>query len=62
MMLFYYLWKSSINNHLWWSVQTYEGNEKKLIDKFTSIIKHISNERSVSGKIMVKKRDANIKN
>lgn len=38
-----FLWKSSVNNHLWWSTQTREGNGKLLVDKFTSVLYHISN-------------------
>jgi hypothetical protein len=38
-------WKSSINNHLWWSAQTCEGKYGKLlIDKFTPVLYHISNK------------------
>jgi len=39
-----FLWKSSINNHLWWSAQTCEGNGKLLVDKFISVLYHISNK------------------
>ena len=39
-----FLWKSSINNHLWWSAQTCEGNGKLLVNKFISVLYHISNK------------------
>jgi len=29
-----YLWKSSINNHLWWSAQTCEENTDLLVENF----------------------------
>ncbi|CAI6365786.1 unnamed protein product [Macrosiphum euphorbiae] len=38
-----YLWKSSINNHLWWSAQTCEENADLLEDKIISILYHIAN-------------------
>lgn len=38
-----YLWKTSINNNLWWSSQTCKGDELLLIQKFTSVIYHIDN-------------------
>lgn len=36
-------WKTSIINNLWWSAQTCNGDGKLLIEKFTSILHHISN-------------------
>ncbi|KAL4098108.1 hypothetical protein QTP88_022777 [Uroleucon formosanum] len=38
-----YLWKTSINNHLWWSSKTCKGDGLLLTQKFTSVLKHISN-------------------
>ncbi|CAI6373647.1 unnamed protein product [Macrosiphum euphorbiae] len=38
-----YLWKTSINNHLWWSSQTCNGDGSLLVEKFTSVLNHISN-------------------
>lgn len=38
-----YLWKSSINNHLWWSAQTCGENSDLLVDKFISILNHVAN-------------------
>jgi hypothetical protein len=48
-----FLWKSSINNHLWWSAQTCQGNGKILVEKFLSVLHHISNEHEskTSGEI-----------
>ncbi|KAL4152882.1 hypothetical protein QTP88_000715 [Uroleucon formosanum] len=40
-----YLWKTSINNHLWWSSKTCKGDGLLLTQKFTSVLKHISNIR-----------------
>ncbi|KAL4126059.1 hypothetical protein QTP88_010290 [Uroleucon formosanum] len=38
-----YLWKTSINNHLWWSSKTCKGDGLLLTQKFTSVLKYISN-------------------
>jgi len=38
-----YLWKSSINNHLWRSAQTCEENSDLLVNKFLFILYHIAN-------------------
>ncbi|KAL4131484.1 hypothetical protein QTP88_008792 [Uroleucon formosanum] len=48
-----FLWKSSVNNHLWWSAQTCQGNGKILVEKFLSVLHHISNEHEweTSGEI-----------
>ncbi|XP_025424708.1 uncharacterized protein LOC112693733 [Sipha flava] len=48
-----FLWKSSINNHLWWSAQTCQGNGKILVENFLSVIHPISNEHEweTSGEI-----------
>jgi len=32
-----FLWKSSINNHLWWLAQTCQGNSKILVEQFLSV-------------------------
>lgn len=37
------MWKTSIINHLWWSAQTCNGNGTVLVEKFTSVLYHISN-------------------
>lgn len=39
-----YLWKSSINNHLWWASQNCKGDGQLLVEKFTSLLHHIKNE------------------
>lgn len=39
-----YLWKSSINNHLWWASQNCKGDGQLLFEKFTSLLHHIKNE------------------
>ena len=36
-------WIQSISNHLWWSVQTCNGDAQLLTDKWVSIVHHISN-------------------
>ena len=36
-------WIQSISNHLWWSAQTCNGDAQLLIDKWVSIVHHISN-------------------
>lgn len=38
-----YLWKTSINNHLWWSSKTCKEDGSLLTQKFTSVLQHISN-------------------
>lgn len=38
-----FMWKTSIINHLWWSAQTCDGNGTVLVEKFTSVLYHISN-------------------
>lgn len=38
-----FMWKTSIINHLWWSAQTCNGNGTVLVEKFTSVLYHISN-------------------
>jgi hypothetical protein len=36
-------WKCSIINHLWWCAESCEGSGELLIEKFTSILYHITN-------------------
>ena len=36
-------WIQSISNHLWWSVQTCNGDAQLHIDKWVSIVHHITN-------------------
>ena len=36
-------WVQSISNHLWWAVQTCNGDAQLLTEKWTSIVYHISN-------------------
>ena len=36
-------WIQSISNHLWWSAQTCNGDAQLLMDKWVSIVHHISN-------------------
>ena len=38
-----YPWIQSISNHLWWAAQTCNGDAKLLVDKWKSIVHHISN-------------------
>jgi len=38
-----YLWKASINNHLWWSSKTCKEDGLLLTQKCTSVLQHISN-------------------
>ena len=38
-----YPWIQSISNHFWWSAQTCEGDAQLLVEKWKSIIQHISN-------------------
>ncbi|XP_035695017.1 uncharacterized protein LOC118428879 isoform X2 [Branchiostoma floridae] len=43
-------WLKSICNHLWWAVQTCEGNAELLREKWTSIMNHTANVHHWSGK------------
>lgn len=36
-------WSRAITNHLWWSSETCEGNPQLLLEKFTSLLKHVCN-------------------
>ncbi|KAJ8881553.1 hypothetical protein PR048_018035, partial [Dryococelus australis] len=38
------VWKANINNHLWWSAQTSNGDSSVLVDKSISILHHTKNE------------------
>lgn len=55
-----FLWKSSINNHLWWSAQTCEGNGKLLVDNL--FLYYITFLISTNGLKMVIKINVNTKN
>jgi hypothetical protein len=39
-------WKCSIINHLWWCAESCEGSGELLIEKFTLILYHITNQHS----------------
>ena len=39
-------WIQSISSHFWWSVSTCDGDYEMLIEKWTSIVNHISNKHS----------------
>ena len=36
-------WIQSISNHLWWAAQSCKGDAQLLVEKWTSIVHHISN-------------------
>ena len=38
-----YPWIQSISNHLWWAAQTCKGDANLLVEKWKSIVHHISN-------------------
>ena len=38
-----YPWTQSISNHLWWATETCDGDVQLLVEKWKSIIHHISN-------------------
>ena len=42
-------WIQSISNHLWWAAQTCNGDVTLLIEKWTSIVHHISNVHEWGG-------------
>ena len=42
-------WIKSVSNHLWWSVATCNGDPKLLIEKWLSIINHVSNKHEWRG-------------
>jgi hypothetical protein len=42
-------WRSSIVNHLWWSAATCNGDAEVLLEKFKSVLNHISNVHSWEG-------------
>ena len=46
-------WMQSISNHLWWSVQTCNGDVQLLIDKWVSIVHHINNVHEWVGDIKI---------
>lgn len=37
-------WKHAIYNHLWWSCMTCDGDDNILLEKFHSVLKHITNQ------------------
>jgi ribonuclease HI len=39
-------WIQSVSAHFWWSVATCDGNYELLIEKWTSVVNHISNKHS----------------
>lgn len=42
-------WIPSIINHLWWSAQTCEGDSQVLIEKWVSVIHHVTNRHDWPG-------------
>ena len=36
-------WIQSISNHLWWSAQSCKGDAQVLVEKWKSIVHHVSN-------------------
>lgn len=42
-------WSQSIVNHLWWSSKTCDNNEEMLVEKFTSILHHITDVHKWEG-------------
>ena len=42
-------WIQSISNHLWWAVQTCNGDAQLLTEKWTSIVYHVSNVHEWNG-------------
>lgn len=42
-------WKPSIINHLWWSSMTCDANDDVLIEKFKSVLSHVTNTHSWEG-------------
>ena len=43
------IWIQSISAHFWWSIATCNGNYDILIEKWTSIVNHVSNKHSWRG-------------
>ncbi len=37
-------WAPALKNHLWWSASTYKGDEVTLIEKWQSVLKHVTME------------------
>lgn len=37
-------WVKSLVNHLWWSAATCDGNAELLLEKWTSVVHHVSNQ------------------
>ena len=42
-------WIRSVSSHFWWSVATCNGNYDVLLEKWTSIVNHVSNKHSWRG-------------
>jgi len=49
------LWKTSINNHLWWSSKTCKENGLLLAQRITSVLQHISNVLEWEGDGIIQK-------
>ena len=43
-------WIKSVCNHLWWSALTCEGNPNLLVEKWESVLMHVTNQHSWEGK------------
>ena len=43
------IWIQSVSAHFWWSIATCDGNYDILIEKWTSIVNHVSNKHSWRG-------------
>ena len=48
-------WIWSVSSHFWWSVATCNGNYDVLLEKWTSIVNHVSNKHSWRGAMHFKK-------
>ena len=45
------IWIPSIVNHFWWSIQTCEGDEAKLKERWLSVTKHVVNQHQWEGNV-----------
>ena len=47
-------WIPAITNHLYWSIQSSDGNPEALVERYTSVIHHITNCHEFLGKYYTK--------
>ena len=47
-------WIPAITNHLYWSIQSSDGNPEALVERYTSVIHHITNRHEFLGKYYTK--------